>query len=733
MSSQEHTNRIKAALALLLPSCVVVLNLFFFTPITIYAGNISEFSISLPEILKCFAIPALVLLGLFMGIGLLLRRKYFPLLVSFLLALGILMWVQSSYFVLQHGPMGITDINWSKYVWQSILNAAMWIVVLSVGLLLHRRILRAAVVMSCSLLAVQFTYLCILSIQEPKLWTKKEEVYKAISPPTELMQFSSTENVIHVVLDELQSTVFKEFTNENQESYANDFEGFTFFEEATGAFPTTLMSVPALLSGETYKNHVPIQDFMRSICSANTLPNVLYDHGFKVDFAVPYHWCYNGKWSVFYYIPVPYGLSKEEYDQANADSLLRFSVFRLSPHFLKMLIYKYGVGIPMINLTKGDRQHWEAARHFAHEEFLQDLIDNMQTTRDGSVYKFIHLTTTHWPAVLDGNCKYAGRVLPWTWENIKMQARCGIAHFLRFLEKLRHLGIYDSSLIIVQADHGYWKIPRSEMEVTVKNAEKDIPGYFSRDPEYFAEMVCSALPLMAIKPPHRQGPLRVSSIPAALTDIPATVCSLLGIEHDFSGEAVFELNDNERRKRVFRYYDTLNRSKDKFFRRMDEFHIEGSPFDKASWKFISSYRNPEELSYEVRELDFGTQDAFHFLNYGWGPNEKDPREGYSFNWTIGESAGLLLSLPKNREAVLTAVLQSFPFDTMQEINIFVDGEQVGRWELSHPWRFCRKSVIIPSNEKRPDVSHIEFQFSKKRMSTKGERPISVRFKRITID
>ena len=51
------------------PALLIICNLFLFGPATIYSGNISEFNINLIDILKYYAIPGLISLLIFIGIG----------------------------------------------------------------------------------------------------------------------------------------------------------------------------------------------------------------------------------------------------------------------------------------------------------------------------------------------------------------------------------------------------------------------------------------------------------------------------------------------------------------------------------------------------------------------------------------------------------------------------------------------------------------------------------------
>ena len=720
------------------PALLIICNLFIFGPATIYSGNISEFNISLMDILKYYAVPGTIMLLIFLGIGIAFSRKYLSLYVALIFALGILLWLQGSIIVWDYGVFGKGDIDWTKDSWRGWVDGSLWLVLLTLACIFYKRVSRVATLTCTVLILLQMTMVIYTGIQRPEIWKKVRKT--ATAPPKEVFEFSTKQNVIHVILDEFQSTIFREIIDEDSEYYKTALEGFTFFEETTGSFPTTNMSLPALFSGQIYRNDVPIREFINRVFKGETISNVLYDNGYEVDLT-SLKYSHLGRYTNYYSIPVPYGETKQLYERTNSALMLDLVLFRHSPHFLKKFLYNNQLYLPVINLNKKNVTYIDGARHLAHKAFLQDLIVNMTAKRSKPVYKFIHLTTTHYPALLNKDCEYAGNILPWKWKNIKTQVRCSFEHFLKFLHKLKSLGIYESSFIILQADHGYYKVPQSQKQILWKDSEKESNGPFTKNEEYFAKIVCSSLPLLAIKKPHSKGPLRTSKAQTMLTDIPITISSVLNLDARFSGQSVFEIDSNKIRQRRFQYYDKMNRAGDKYYDCIDEYLIIGSALDKGSWRFISSHPSPEHSGQvKVRGIDFGTEKADRFLGSGWGCNEKNQKEGTTFNWALGRSASVFLSLPKNKSVLLTAKVKTLKFNQPQTITIKVDGIEIGSrtlspssWDWSDPWYWEKHSILIEPDEHRADVSVIEFNFSQCRKSVGNSRDLAVLFESITIN
>jgi hypothetical protein len=700
------------------PLFLIISQIFFIGPTTIYLGNISEFDVSFLAVLKHYGIPALIIALIFLGIGFLLSRKYLVLYISLIFAIGILLWVQGNFLVWEYGLLDGQGFDWTKNVWRGWVDGTLWIAFLIMACLFHTRIYKAVKIASIAVLSLQLVYLTFLIFQRPKIWQTNEEAGLSIFPPEEIYEFSSKQNVIHVILDGFQSDFFYEIIDQKGGYYYEALDGFTFFKETTGSFPTTYMSVPAILSGQNYKNDIPMEEFVKRILNGKTIWNVMYDNGYEVDLVYPNETKYfQGRFSTAYCLPTPYKVSKHHYARSKSALILDLVLFRYFPHFIKKVVY--------------NNQSWLIQRLVSHENYLQfiplsnkafleDLIANMSANRKKPVYKYVHLNTTHVPVVINADCEYAGKVLQTCPENLKIQCKCALDDFIEFLEKIKSLRIYDNSLIILQADTG------AGAGVDIWNTHKEVNEH------YIANVVGSALPLMAIKPPHDKGPLKISKAQVMLTDTPATISAIMKLGEKFPGRSVFKIDPEEERERRYYHYKWLhNRWQAGFFPRLDEYIIKGSVFDRSSWR-LGGIKFFKHALFRAEIIDFGTDKGFDFLLEGWGYNESSTEEGCTFNWALGRSSTILLSLPK--EAVcLTANMKPYLFNKPQSITISVDGKVSGIWNLSNRWEWQKRSIVIKPDQHRPDISVIEFMFSQYRDTVgKDKRPLAVLFESITI-
>jgi len=568
------------------PSLLIVFNILLFGPFIIYQGNINEFVVPLSSILNFFLLPAFILVFVLITIGFLLPKKSHQRYISILFILGILTWLQGNILVWKYGLLDDQGINWSNNVWRGWADVTFWAVLLIMAFLLYKQIYKIAGFASIVLLSLLFVSLVFTSIQKPEMWEAKEAFSLPTIPPEEIFEFSSKQNIIHFILDGFQTDLFQDIISEDIDHYSTSLQGFTFFKENTGSFPTTYMSIPAFLSGQIYKNDIPMKRFVNRVIKGRTITNVMYDMGYELDYVAGALFSKNAQYSNRYKIALPYGGTKQQIVKVNSALILDLILFRHAPHFLKRVIYNNQQWL--IQRLLVPKYSNLRLRYFSHEAFLDNLISYMSVSRSKPVYKYIHLMTTHPPVVINNECEYIEGI-PFSRENMKIQCKCALDHFIRFLNKLRQKGIYESSLIILQADHGQGQ------EIIMRNMNEQIDKVLSTIEVSLPSIAGSASALMAIKPPYSKGILKISKAQTALSDIPATISAFFNMNEKFEGRSVFEIDPNEVRERNFYYYKWKHENwQSTYFQRLDEFVIKGSLSDRSSWEFVTTYYPPEK-------------------------------------------------------------------------------------------------------------------------------------------
>jgi len=356
--------------------------------------------------LRVLAVPALVLVIVLGGLAMALPGKVHQRLVALLFALASLIWIQSYFLVWKYGLLDGQGIRWEKYPWQGWLDGFVWLAFIVLAVIFFKPVYKIAAGGSIALIAILLLSSFLTDVRQIKPSRVKEKSRTASIPRPSLFEFSPERNVIQFVLDGFQSDFFKELAESDKKRFDQTFDGFTFFEDAIGVYPTTEMSVPAYLGGAIYKNNVPTKEFLADIFGGKIIGNVLFDEGYQVDIIGGPGPGYFRKTSFtnFYFIPVPYRGTRAQRERIGAAGLLDLALFRAAPHSLKKVVYHNQRWLFQRLISGNDETR--AMRYFSHEAFLNDLVHQMRTTADTPVYKYIHLMTPHPPIFVNENCVF---------------------------------------------------------------------------------------------------------------------------------------------------------------------------------------------------------------------------------------------------------------------------------------------------------------------------------------
>ena len=558
-------SRLRRFLILVFPALLLPLQLLLFGPHTLYANNVQEFSAPFGSLIVHVA-PAIVsVAAVLILVGVLIPAQIFHHYVVLLVALGVTTWAQGNLMVGDYGVLNGQDIDWSGHAWRTRYELALWIVVPVVSMVFARKIVSTAVFASRILIALQVVLMAYTTAQaDPEARAKWE------GAPEAIFEISSKQNVFHFVLDGFQSDAFADILKAERAEIDRQYSGFTFFKNHMGAFPTTIVSIPAMLTGSVYRNQEPMRRFIAKEFNRASIFRAMRDQGFQVD-AVSGLMYDKPSTTNYYRLPTPY-VTYDAYVKFAGWQLADLSLFRHAPHIAKPWVY--------------NDQSWRLQTKFGQsadtpgrrympvngQAFMADYTARVRVGHDRPTYKYLHIGIPHWPVSVDRDCNYIGaRSL--RRPNYTDQARCGIRRVGAFLDKLRELGLYESSLILISSDHGV-ALP---------------PEGFAPDRDVFggplSEMAGSSLALLMVKPPNGNGPVRVSDAPTAISDIPATIVDTLGLKNPFSGTSALKLDEHAPRPRQFAAYVWSSAEwQADFFPYMDVFTVDGKVTDGNAWK-----------------------------------------------------------------------------------------------------------------------------------------------------
>jgi len=576
-------------LNLLVLSVILTAHVFLFVPFTLYTGNIEEFTAPAWSILRLICIPALAITALLVIIGGFMKGVSYRRYIVLIATAGILFWVQGYLLVWEYGLLDGSNIDWERAGWRGWVDLGIWSGVIILTQFKYKSMEKPLINLAIAIFSLQLLMLTITGIRNLEELAARAESVSTPDALVEMHRFSSVNNVLHIILDGFQSDVFREIVTDRNEGmfFQSALDGFIYFEENMGVYPSTYLSLPAILSGEIYRNDISKKEFIKNTFGGNTILNSAYKAGYEVDLAsAPFmiNLLTKGNYTNSYVVLKNFHVTNRVNTLHEFARLLDLTLFRLSPHFLKKHVY--------------NRQRWVIQNlfadaeslqfyYFSHNVFLNDLRREMKVDRHVPVYKFFHLMNTHAPMVVDRNCRYAGGSLPRNRLTVTSQSRCSLYYVIALLDKMKEVGIYDEALIIIMADHGAHLPPyRFKPQKIIDN---DI--VFQVDP-WIAAMVT---PLMMIKAPGASGNLKISAAPTSVTDTAATISSILGLDAKFNGRTVMEISETEQRERRHYYYQW--KPDDNYTDYTDpiqEFIVNGSVYDNATWRLGREFPPPPE-------------------------------------------------------------------------------------------------------------------------------------------
>ena len=675
--------------AAIISSLFFSLTLTFFSPLLIFLTNPKEFPFTISSVLPYLLLPSLFLIIFTTIIQLVLKtfrnKKILETTTSLLFIVGLLFWLQGNVIVWNYGLFDGKPILWEQFAYRNWIDGGVWLLLIIFTIyrpdIIHKLITKIGLL----LIFTQATYITLLGLRQPELPSFKQY---SISESTKFT-FSKDKNVIILLIDTLQSNLFYEVLNEKK-AYNDIFDGFSYFPDTVSSFPYTFLSIPSILTGQNYKNDQPTQNFIKNSYSQESLLKTLVNNGFRTEIYT------EDPITLYFDTSLINNITRKEtrfFDLKIKNHVLYLSdvtLFRILPAQFKKYLYNdqnWRLSLqnnnisPPVNNSSNIGQWGQKSINF-----VDNLTQKTTSDQEGSVFKFYHLRGTHLPYELTENLQI--KVQPPDTESYKEQIRAMFTLTKAFLDKLKAIGVYDNSLIIVMADHGAGIPSDSSSELLLDNSftKNNLSNNIDK------KIISSGLPLLLIKPENSREDMHIIKTPASLTDLPKTISDYLGIPNNFPGINLLATDTAPTlRKRVFYDYDIEDENiwKNDYISFLNEYSINGFSWKGSSWlstgtRFLP-YGKTVDLSikYNLGERIYFGKDtnSNNFMLGGWDNPEID------FNWTNESVATLRFVLAKPADKDLLLKTHFLP-------HVYINDTKVGEWSADEP---KEHQITIPQN------------------------------------
>lgn len=543
-------------------------------PINIYLSNLSEFNFPVLDILVNLA-PLFLLIFVVLLLPILIPSKiaknfYF----GFLSAIAIIAWVQSYFLFGDYGLLNgesLTIDDRGHYAYLELL-ACFFIVLI---LCFNSKLAATTGDLIVGIFTLTLLYDIYLLSSSPdstpwqKLWSSMSLEKLDQASFDNLANFSTSKNIVHILLDELQSDVLEQVLSDSP-ALSKELDGFTFFPNTSSVYPYTEMSLPAILSGKTYDNSSSKSGYLNEAINENQFVAALGSANYSINLHLHPAYCNEKYFTNCTAIP---GISV----RPAALDLVDLGFFRSSPSFLKRAVYNNGNGVIKAFFSF---DNYSASQPGIGYVLLDQFNNNFKVDDRPPVYMFYQSLITHSPLVLDSECSVSDENMPLEIEYMKRQSECALKEVGRFLQNLKDYSIYDRTLIVISSDHGGNFFDKKQNSAL---AEASIPQ------KHFARGKSTLL----IKPFNSRGVLSQSNYPAQVSDIPKTISVLSNLSFNGSGANIFERKYDILRERGYRFITPrFGMKKLDRFENLKTYRISGDVKKASSWRMVDDGSEP---------------------------------------------------------------------------------------------------------------------------------------------
>ncbi len=341
------------------------------------------------------------------------------------------------------------------------------------------------------------------------------------------LRASDKKNIFVLSFDGVPGPAVNLVLQKNPELAAR-FNGFTVFSRVAASSPATAASTAASLYGNrNFKAHYRTERELWDSAPDDLLTNFLNDRGYQVSTYGEYNVNFEDK-ARQHHLHATHGIM--------VSALMNYTLARTVTS-LYVIPRK-----PLDRLEAWVRQKSGLFRSHQDSDFLQQVdtsksplwkkslaatfvdfqeyVNKLELGATAPAAHFLHFTFTHFPVEFDRQCRYMGYDADWferrqNWHGVQEETHCALLQYAEFIEKLKQLGIFEQSLVVLKSDHGKPVGYYDSLDILSETINgHDLWGYGRY------------APFLAIKGfGAADAPLKANAAPVLLDDLARTICT----------------------------------------------------------------------------------------------------------------------------------------------------------------------------------------------------------------
>lgn len=368
-------------------------------------------------------------------------------------------------------------------------------------------------------------------------------------------------NVLVFVLDWYDEQILEKVLAEDSDFLA-PLDGFTYYPNATSLYAFTEMSIPYLLTGTEWQYGMVEEEYIEYAYNSSHMLDDILDAGYSIDL-------YTDQSYVSYSITnklsnyTPYNLYCDTWDTVNL--MLKCSKYQMAPFACKNKFWYTTSEITALTYDNGFIQ-WITDNDLPFLNALENTKLSIKRSASGSGnIKFYHMYGVHPPYIMTED--FAVTDAGWLdYPAMLSQARGSMKIVYKYIEQLKALDMYDSTTIIITADHGenYIYAP-------------DRGGFLSA-----LQLKYTSSPILLVKPANQTWEDIVQNpAPVSHAEVVASIIEVINPQAAANyGNTLEDIRETDDRERIFTYY----RSDLPYVRAS----ITGNALDEESWTIIET-------------------------------------------------------------------------------------------------------------------------------------------------
>lgn len=362
-----------------------------------------------------------------------------------------------------------------------------------------------------------------------------------------MLELSQEENVIVFILDFFDGRTMDAILEKRQD-ILSPLDGFTYYPNATSVHSRTYPSIAYLLTGNMcYFDEEPSKYINTAFSDSDFIPTLCENQIETGLYTFPYYIGNSAKPQICNYVSEKQKLRYWEVIRVCG----KMTLYRDMPYLVKKR-FEYDVSNINNRVVRNNPFYVSEGngsivpyQHFDDEWFYDTLMENeLHANEAKGCFRFYHLAGCH--------------------ENLSNPVPNAIRSLeivYAYLEKMREIGVYDASTIIITTDHGS----------SGSGDTLDLPQQ-------------TAVPIVIVKPAGKSGEaVKISDAPVSHTDFIPTVLDGFSLNEPENGRPFYDIAQGERRERF--YYYTALYSEEEGEVELREYSVDGDAREKDSYHF----------------------------------------------------------------------------------------------------------------------------------------------------